>query len=134
MTNKLEETTVEFSLAMVDELRTALAESEDMGGGFLHHGVATPVSNHRGIVATVDGDGRNVALIWLFDHTGGYALLMVDAETGESEQFPLLRSRSTADTTLRQCDAPPGLPGNATNGSPLASTARVSPLGTAYTG
>jgi len=64
------------------------AESEDLGNGFYHHGVATPVSNHRGTVATVDGDGTNVVLVWLFDHRGGYALLMIDAETGASEEFP----------------------------------------------
>jgi streptogramin lyase len=57
--------------------------------GFTDHGVASPISNHRGTVATVDGNGRNVVLIWLFDHTGGYALLMVDAETGKSEQFKM---------------------------------------------
>ena len=68
---------------------TALAETEDMGDGFYHHGVATPVSQHRGIVATVDGEGRNVALVWLFDHRGGYALLMIDAETGEADQVPM---------------------------------------------
>jgi hypothetical protein len=62
---------------------------EDMGNGFQHHGIATPVSNHRGTVATVDGDGRNVVLVWLYDHRGGYALLMVDAQTGEAEQFPM---------------------------------------------
>ena len=67
----------------------AFAEREDLGNGFQHHGVATPVSNHRGIVATVDGEGRNVVLVWLFDHTGGYALLMIDAATGKSEQFPV---------------------------------------------
>ena len=67
----------------------ALAASEDLGNGFEHHGVATPVSNHRGIVSTADGNGRDVALAWLFDHTGGYALLMIDAETGKSEQFPM---------------------------------------------
>ena len=54
---------------------------------FKDHGVATPISNHRGIVATVDGNNRNVVLIWLFDYTGGYALLMVDAETGKSDQY-----------------------------------------------
>ena len=63
--------------------------TEDLGDGFRHHGVATPVSNHRGIVATVDGDGRNVVLVWLFDHRGGYALLLIDAETGTSEEFPM---------------------------------------------
>lgn len=63
--------------------------SQDLGKGFFDHGVATPVSNSRGIVATVDGNGRNVAMVWLFDHRGGYALLMIDAETGKSEQFPM---------------------------------------------
>ncbi len=62
---------------------------EDMGNGFQHHGVTVPVSNHRGTVATVDGDGRNVVLVWLYDHRGGYALLMVDAQTGGTEQFPM---------------------------------------------
>lgn len=65
------------------------AATEDLGSGFRHHGVATPVSNHRGIVATVDGAGRDVVLCWLFDCRGGYALLMVDAETGKSESFPM---------------------------------------------
>ncbi|GMU21747.1 MAG: hypothetical protein AMXMBFR13_18370 [Phycisphaerae bacterium] len=69
--------------------RVTTGATEDLGDGFLHHGVATPVSNHRGIVATVDGEGRNVALVWLFDHRGGYALLLIDAETGKSEEFPM---------------------------------------------
>ncbi len=58
----------------------------DMGNGFLDHGVAVPCSVPNGIVATVDGQGREVVLVWLSDHTGGYALLMIDAETGRSEQ------------------------------------------------
>jgi len=57
--------------------------------GLIDHGVATPVSNHRGTVATVDGDGRDVVLVWLFDHRGGYALLMIDAETGKSDEIPM---------------------------------------------
>lgn len=61
--------------------------TQALGNGFYDHGVATPISNHRGTVATVDGDGRNVVLVWLFDHRGGYAILMIDAETGESEDF-----------------------------------------------
>ncbi len=56
---------------------------------FVDHGVASPISNHRGIVATIDGDGRNIVLSWLFDNRGGYALLLVDAETGESEEFTM---------------------------------------------
>src|SRR3972149_707563 len=70
-------------------VRVSWGVQEDLGGGFLHHGVATPVSNHRGTVATVDGQGRNVVLVWLFDHRGGYALLMIDAETGKSQEFPM---------------------------------------------
>ncbi|MGQ9733328.1 MAG: Vgb family protein, partial [Candidatus Zipacnadales bacterium] len=70
-------------------VQNALAATEDLGNGFLHHGVATPVSNHRGTVATVDGEGRNVVLMWLMDHRGGYALLMIDAETGEATEFPM---------------------------------------------
>ena len=62
---------------------------QHLGNGFFDHGVATPVSHPRGIVATVDGEGRNVVLIWLFDHRGGYALLMIDAETGKSEEVPM---------------------------------------------
>jgi len=74
---------------LVPAVHAALAEKEDLGGGFQHHGVATAVSNHRGTVATVDGEGRNVVLVWLFDHRGGYALLMLDAETGKSREFPM---------------------------------------------
>ena len=76
-------------LSILLALEAVMAQSEDLGNGFMHHGIATPVSNHRGIAATVDGDGRPVALVWLFDNTGGYALLMIDAETGEAEQFEM---------------------------------------------
>jgi len=67
----------------------AFALTEDLGNGFRHHGVATPISNHRGIVATVDGNGHNIVLVWLFDHRGGYALLLIDTETGKSEEYPV---------------------------------------------
>ena len=63
--------------------------SQDLGKGFFDHGVAAPISNHRGTVATLDGNGKNVVLLWLFDHRGGYALLMIDALTGKSDQFPM---------------------------------------------
>lgn len=63
--------------------------AQDKESVFIDHGVASPISNHRGMVATTDGNGRNVVLLWLFDHTGGYALLMIDAETGKSEQFKM---------------------------------------------
>lgn len=65
------------------------ARMREAGNGFIDHGVATPVSNHRGIAVTVDGDGRNVVLVWLFDHRGGYALLVIDADTGRSVEYPM---------------------------------------------
>lgn len=67
----------------------ALGATTDLGNGFADHGVATPVSNHRGTVATKDGDGRDVVLTWIMDHRGVYALLMIDAETGKAEQFAI---------------------------------------------
>ena len=39
------------------------AATENLGNGFFHHGVATPLSNHRGTVATIDGSGRDVVLV-----------------------------------------------------------------------
>jgi len=57
--------------------------------GFVDYGVATNTSNQRGIVATKDGEGRNVVLVWLYDYRGCYELLMIDAETGRSDEFPV---------------------------------------------
>jgi hypothetical protein len=76
---------------------TTFAASKDLGGGFRDHGVAVPISNHRGTVATVDGNGRNVLLVLLSDHRGGYALLMIDALTGKAEQFPIPFSNTMED-------------------------------------
>jgi hypothetical protein len=59
-----------------------------VNGLFTNHGVAAPFSTHRGIVATQDGQKRNIVLVWLYDHRGCYALLLIDAETGKSEEFP----------------------------------------------
>ena len=77
------------ALLLVLAVRPLRAATEDLGNGFRHHGVATPVSGHRGAVATVDGAGHNVFLAWLNDHRGGYELLLIDATTGKSEEHPL---------------------------------------------
>lgn len=66
-----------------------LLSAQNDSGKFTDHGVASPIGQHRGIVATTDGGGRDVVLVWLFDHRGGYGLLMIDATTGESEQFDM---------------------------------------------
>ena len=67
----------------------AFGATESLGNGFSHHGVATPVSCHRGVVSTKDGNGRDTVLAWLFDCRGGYAVLMMDAATGASEEIPM---------------------------------------------
>ena len=77
-----------MALLAVAGASLAVAQTKDLGKGVLDHGVATPVSNHRGTVATVDGDGKPVALSWLMDHRTGYCLLMLDLTTGKAEQFP----------------------------------------------
>lgn len=82
-----------MSLVLLSALMAAVscaeAATQHLGGGFRNHGVATPVSNHRGTVATVDGDGKDVVLSWLFDHTGCYALLAVEADTGVAVEYPM---------------------------------------------
>lgn len=65
------------------------AQSKDLGNGFRDHGVAVPISNQRGAAAAVDGRGRNVLLVLLMDHRGGYSLLMLEVATGKAEQFPV---------------------------------------------
>ncbi|MFP3902901.1 MAG: hypothetical protein ACLFWB_01545 [Armatimonadota bacterium] len=76
-------------LLFVSSCMTAEAQTEDLGDGFSDHGVATPISNMRGLVSTVDGEGNNVVLVWLHDHRGSYAILMIDTQTGQTEQFPV---------------------------------------------
>ena len=78
---------VALTLAMLSVPEGLMAQDVDLGDGFIDHGVATPISNHRGTVATVDGDGEPVVLSWLMDHRGCYSLLMVNALTGEHQQF-----------------------------------------------
>lgn len=65
------------------------ANTTELGGGFFHHGIPNRISTARGTVATVDNDGNNVILVWLFDHRGGYGLQMVNPVTGNSEHFPI---------------------------------------------
>jgi hypothetical protein len=75
-----------------------IAVTTNSGNGFRDHGVAVAVSNHRGTVATVDGRGHDIALMWLMDHTGGYELLLLDATDGHAEQFPMPFTNSLSDS------------------------------------
>ena len=80
---------VGVNFALLLAVPPALAATKNLGGGFGDHGVATPISGHRGTVATVDGRGRNVVLSWLNDYRGGYELLLIDVEAGQAEEYPL---------------------------------------------
>ena len=64
----------------------ALAQEND---AFSNHGVAAQVSRSRGATATIDGDGNRIVLVWLMDHRGTRSKLIIDAETGETEQIGL---------------------------------------------
>src|SRR5205814_4776557 len=39
--------------------------------------------------AAVDGDGNNVLLVLLMDHRGGYELLLIEAQTGKTQEFAM---------------------------------------------
>lgn len=56
---------------------------------FIDFGVPVPISYSRGTVASVDGNGSDITLTWLFDVRGGYSLLVVYPDTGQSEQYPM---------------------------------------------
>ena len=46
-------------------LQMASGESRNLANGFMDHGVAAPVSVHRGTVTTIDGGSNPTALSWL---------------------------------------------------------------------
>ncbi len=69
-------------------LVTSIAwSSTNLGNGFYDHGVVAPYSQRRGIVSTVDNQGKNIILMWLMDFRGCYELLKIDALTGKTEEF-----------------------------------------------
>ena len=70
-----------------DAAEAQAGQSQAQAAGFVDHGIPTPVAQTRGVVSTVDQSGQDVVLTWLQDWRGGYAILMVNAETGASQQF-----------------------------------------------
>lgn len=65
----------------------ALAQSVDLGGGFIDHGPFADVVVSRGMVSASDGEGNDVVLILL--RASGLAQMgIIDARTGEVEQIP----------------------------------------------
>lgn len=70
-----------------DTAEAQAGQSQAQAAGFVDHGIPTPVAQTRGVVSTVDQSGQDVILTWLQDWRGGYAILMVNAETGASQQF-----------------------------------------------
>lgn len=66
---------------------SAPARADTTVEDFQSHGIPTPLAQTRGVVTTVDSEGRDIVLSWLQDHRGGYSLLWIDAETGQTRQF-----------------------------------------------
>jgi streptogramin lyase len=62
-------------------------KSQDRGQGFVEHGVAGPVSESRGMASTLDGNGKPVILVWLYDHRGCHSLLMLDGDTAKATTY-----------------------------------------------
>ncbi len=60
------------------------AQSVDKGDGFTLHGVGAEVSRSRGAAVVEAAGGEPRLAVWLQDHTGGYGLLMIDPDTGET--------------------------------------------------
>ena len=85
-------------------LSPILSATVDLGNGFADHGVATPISNHRGTVATVDGQGHRVILSWLMDHRGGYELLLVDVDAGSGRALRIEAHRYFEETYLQELE------------------------------
>ncbi len=69
-------------------VQMASAQTRNLGNGFRDHGPFADVTVSRGTVCTVDGEGRNVVLVWLFDNRYAYALGVIDAQTGAIEEIP----------------------------------------------
>lgn len=66
----------------------AHAQTRDLGGGFRDHGRFSAAMTSRGMVCTVDGEGNDVILVWLFDHRYAYALAVIESMTGDVELVP----------------------------------------------
>lgn len=66
-----------------------MQHAEEFSEGFTDHGVGAQIAGARGVVATADGDGRDVVLAWLSDCRGCFALLAIDVETGATESYPV---------------------------------------------
>ena len=82
-------------LPMVMLLLAVSAFGKEMEA-FTDHGVAADVSRSRGAAATVDGEGRRVVLVWLYDHCACTSMLVIDAVTGKTQQIPVERSIADA--------------------------------------
>ena len=62
-------------------------KSQDLGNGFIDHGIGAPYSLGRGTVAAKGPNNSDVVLVSLMDHRGGYGLLRINVTTGESKTF-----------------------------------------------
>lgn len=87
--------TLTIAMALVCTIPSLWAQRRDLGQGFVDHGHFGNVIGNRGTVCTVDGEGNEVVLVWLFDRRYSYALAVIDAQTGEVEEVPRPIARDT---------------------------------------
>ena len=71
-------------LALIAAEPEVRAQSEDRGDGFVLHGVGAEVSRSRGAAVVEAANQEPKLAVWLQDHTGGYGLLMIDPDTGDT--------------------------------------------------
>jgi len=67
-----------------------LAQESESEDAFIDHGIAAPVSESRGTIATLDRDGTPIMLAVAYDiykGLGRASLLVIDARTGATEQY-----------------------------------------------
>ena len=71
---------ISFALSANDTKAQNLPKQPD----FTNHGVAVPTANGRTIVALEDADGSRIIFAWILR-----GAIIIDAQTGESEQYPI---------------------------------------------
>ncbi len=81
---------VTISVAVIAMMAPMSVEAQraEIGESFIDHGPAGAANSNRGMACTVDGEGNEVVLVWLFDRRYSYALAVIDAQTGEVEEVP----------------------------------------------
>ena len=74
--------------------------AQDMDPRFIDHGVAAPVSRSSGTAAVTDAKGRQLILTWLTDYHGCGNMLVIDIDSGATQQIELTVNKSDSPGTV----------------------------------